>query len=149
MRVQLITNFLLLQNTKITTSKKIEDKTRENRIYKANIIGGIIRYTEIIQNILKYPDIFMDLKYINISTLSLDLHDGADKKNKKSANRKNNQSKKRGNVTIHDADNGSFVVSIPYYIHNANYLPVLISHNVNDILTFYGVQLCKVSVDGV
>ena len=37
-----------------------------------------------LQKMLKYPEIFTDLKYINISTLPLELHSGVDKgKNKK------------------------------------------------------------------
>ena len=58
-----------LRNTKTATHSINEYKTKENKRYKSNIRGRLISHNKMVQNMLKYLEIFMDLKYVNISTL--------------------------------------------------------------------------------
>ena len=52
-------------------------------IYKFNTRGRIITHTESLQDMLKYPGIFVELKYINISKLPLEFCAGFSTKNEK------------------------------------------------------------------
>ena len=94
-----------------------------------------------IQTILKYTEIVTDLKYVNISTVPLELCALVENKNK-------NKTTFGSNLTIHYVEDSTFVgcVSEHMRITKTNF-PLWISSAANEILNFYGVQASKLLVD--
>ena len=77
-------------NTKVTSSKIVEDKATQKSKNKNKPTGRSISFFQQLQMILGYPEIRTDLIFINVPTVPLEQRTGVEKINKFGTNNDNN-----------------------------------------------------------
>lgn len=151
---QLVSKKVFLHNTKVAGSKINEEKAKNQRRDKANIRGRLITHIEQIQSMFKYREIYTDLSYIQIGTVPLEYRAGVDKRNQKESHYDPNKNDNNGNGddiynAFHDVDDEAIAGCVSEFIRRAKGIEEWRCHTENELLTFDGVQACKLSVDKV
>ena len=128
----LISNAQFLHNTKVTSSKIQEDKDREKRRDSKNPQGRCISLMEMLHVMLKYPEVYTNLRFISISTMPLELRAGV-----------------QIDTDANDLEDGAYVGSISDHVRQSLGLPAWRQHTANELLMLDDLKLSKVSIDKI
>ena len=127
-------NSTYLHNTKITSSDIIQkDKLTSDKRTTNHPQGRCIALTEMLHVMLKYPEVYTDLKFVSICTMPLEL-----------------RVSKKINIDSETNDDGFFINSVSDQVRsNKPLLPNWRQHSINDKLLMNDIKQSGLSVDKV
>lgn len=129
---QLVTKAVFLHNTKVVTSKIHEDQAREKSRDNSHMQGRAISQMEMLHVMLKYPEVYSNLNFIQISTMPLELRAGIEVNNK--------------NDNVED---GAHIGSLSNHIRHEKDLPSWRQHTANELMLFEGLKSSNISIDKI
>ena len=128
---KLVTKSNFLHNTKVSSSKIREDTDREARRDKKHPQGRCIGLMEMLHNMLRYPECYTDLTFVNIPTVPLELRAGIVISTDKAP------------------EDGAYTTSVSNHIRLFKQLDQWRQHTENELLIFDDLKQSNLSIDKI